>query len=80
MSSLARILRWWTETWRTPGRARWSYVVMALAFGGLALVAAARDDAAIAAAAGVAAIVTVVLAVLAPWLSKRAGGGGDGVQ
>ena len=71
MFGLTRLLRWWTESWRTPGRARWSYVVMALAFSGLALIATAGGDAAIAALAGVAAIVTVGLAVIAPWLSRR---------
>lgn len=71
MSGLARFWRWWTDTWRTPRRSRWLYVMMALGFAALALVAVLADDSAIAAAAGAAALVTVVLAVAAPWLSKR---------
>lgn len=70
MSGLARLWRWWTDTWRTPGRARWLYIVMALGFSGLALIATLNGDSAFAALAGLIAVVTVVLAVAAPWLSR----------
>lgn len=61
---------WWTESWRSPRRARWRYVVMAVGFGGLALAGALAGEAAVAALAGIAAAVTVALAALAPRLAR----------
>jgi membrane protein implicated in regulation of membrane protease activity len=71
MLGLARFWRWWTDTWRAPRRARWLYVMMAMAFAAIALVAVLADDAPVAAVAGFAALVTVALAAVAPWLSRR---------
>ncbi len=75
MRGFAALWRWWTETWRAPRRARWLYIVMALGFGGLAVVAGVSGDAAVAALAGVASLVTLVLVLLAPQLSRWIGGG-----
>lgn len=70
MAGLARLWRWWTESWRAPRRARWLYLAMAGAFGLLALMAALAGDAAVAALAGLATLVTGALAFLAPRLAK----------
>ncbi len=77
MSAFTRFWRWWTETWRTPRRARWLYVVMAMGFAVIALVAVLADDPPIAAVAGIAALMTVGLAAAAPWLSRRTEPPGD---
>ena len=67
---LTWLWRWWMESWRAPGRARWLYVVMAGGFGSLALLAGLTGDGAVAALAGVAAFVTLLLGVLAPQLTQ----------
>jgi len=77
MSGLGALWRWWTDTWRTPGRARLLYGVMALAFGALALVAALRGDALVAVLAAIGTAVTVGLAVIAPRLANLTRGSDD---
>ncbi|MCH7812046.1 MAG: hypothetical protein IH958_05400 [Chloroflexi bacterium] len=62
--------RWWTESWRSARRARGLYLVMAGAFGVLAIGAGITADAAVAALAGVAAVVTGALAFFAPQLAR----------
>lgn len=69
---LTNIWRWWTESWRSGGRARLLYVAMAVAFAGLAVVAAMNGDAAVATLAGLVALGTVGLAVIAPRLARSA--------
>ena len=73
MMALSRFWSWWTDTWRAPRRARLLYGVMAIAFGALAGVALARDDALVAALAGVATLAAVALAAFAPRLAKLTG-------
>jgi hypothetical protein len=70
MNGLAFVWRWWTDTWRAPGRARLLYGAMALAFAALAAVAALQGEAAVAAIAGIATAGTLALAALAPQLRK----------
>ncbi len=70
MFALARLWRWWTESWRSARQARLLYIVMGLGFGALAVVAALAGDFAVAALAGVAALFTLALALLAPWLAR----------
>lgn len=62
--------RWWSESWRSPRRARLVYVVMTGAFGALAVIGIVRGDALVAVLAGIVALVTVVLAALVPRLSR----------
>ena len=70
------LFRFWTETWRTPARARLFYLVLAGSFATLAGLAIALGDASVAVLAAVAAAVTVALAFLAPKLARWTGSGG----
>lgn len=70
MFALGRLWTSWTDTWRSPSRARRLYAALAVAFGVLAVAAAIAGDAAVAAIAGVAAAVTAALAALAPRLGR----------
>ena len=56
-------------SWRSATRGRLPYIVMASAFCGLAVVAAARGSAGVALVAAAVAIVTLGLATIAPRLS-----------
>jgi hypothetical protein len=70
MIPLTRLWRWWTDTWRTPGRARFLYGVMAVGFAVLTLVAAMQGDALVLALGALGSFVTILLSVLAPRLSQ----------
>jgi len=67
---MRELWRWWTESWRAPGRARGVYLIMALGFGALAVVGALAADALVASIAGAVAVVTFALAVVAPRLAS----------
>jgi hypothetical protein len=73
MIPLTRLWRWWTDTWRTPARARFLYGVMAVAFAVLTLVAALQGDALVAVLGALGAFVTIMLSVFAPRLAKTTG-------
>ncbi|MEX1253629.1 MAG: hypothetical protein WEE64_04750 [Dehalococcoidia bacterium] len=68
--AFGRLWSWWTESWRSVGRARLQYAAMALAFGALAVIAALMSEAVVAAVAGIAAAICVGLAMLAPRLAR----------
>ncbi len=68
MIFLAHIWRFWTESWRAPGRARWLYGALALGFLGLAVGGGIKGDATVIALGIVFALATAALAVLAPKL------------
>ena len=68
---LARLWRFWTESWRTPGRARWLYGALALGFAGLAIGGGVKGDATVIALGAVFALATAALAALAPRLAAR---------
>lgn len=72
MSALTRLWRWWTDTWRAPGRARFLYGVMAIAFAALALAGILSSDALVSVLASLGTLVAIVLSVVAPRLSKAA--------
>ena len=74
MLTIARLWRWWTESWRAPRRARWLYAAIAAAFAVLAGVATLLGDAAVAALASVATALTAALAALAPRLARWTNG------
>ena len=74
--AFGRFWSWWTESWRSPGRARLQYAAMALAFGALAVIAALMSEPAVAAVAGIASVLTVGLAVIAPRLTRLRDGPG----
>ncbi|MGB2694419.1 MAG: hypothetical protein WBD55_04430 [Dehalococcoidia bacterium] len=63
--------RWWSESWRSPRRARLTYIGMTVAFAALAVVAVVRGEVLAAVLAGIVALVTIALAVLAPRLARR---------
>ena len=63
------LVRRLTQNWRSATRARLLYVVVAIAFCGLAVVGVANGNAAVAVLATIAAIFTVGIAVIAPRLS-----------
>jgi len=67
---LRGLWRFWTESWSAPRRARWLYIAMTAAFGGLAIAGAVMGEAAVAAIAGIVAVATASLAVLAPRLAE----------
>ena len=70
MIPLTRLWRFWTESWHAPKRARWSYIVVAVAFAGLMIAAIVMGEAAVAAIAGVVALATAGLAFVAPRLAQ----------
>ncbi len=72
MFLLTTLWRWWTEGWRSPQRARLTYVVMTIGFAGLAIVAVMLGRGLVAGVASVVAIVTLGLAVVAPRLVRLA--------
>jgi hypothetical protein len=69
MFMLGRLWRFWTESWRAPGRARWLYGALALGFAGLAIGGAVKGDATVIALGVLFALATAALAVLAPKLA-----------
>ena len=69
----ARLWRWWTDGWRTPRRARLTYLVMTVGFAGLAVAAVVLGRGAVAGVAGVVAVLTAALAVIAPRLTRLTG-------
>lgn len=73
MFALGALWRWWTESWRSPRRARVVYGAMAFAFGALAVIGGLRGEALVAAVAGALALLTLALAALAPRLSRWSG-------
>jgi predicted Co/Zn/Cd cation transporter (cation efflux family) len=70
MFMLGRFWRWWTESWRAPGRARWLYGALALGFAGLAIGGGVKGDATVIALGAVFALATAALAVLAPKIAR----------
>jgi hypothetical protein len=66
----AGLWRFWTDTWRAPGRARALYAVMMAAFAALAGLAIALGDASVATLAAIAAGVSGALALLAKRLAR----------
>ena len=73
MRLVATLWRWWTDGWRTPRRARLTYLVMTIGFAGLAVAALVLGRGAAAGVAGVVAVLTAALAVIAPRLAWLAG-------
>ena len=69
---MSHLWRFWTETWRTPGRGRWLYGALALGFAGLAVGGAVSGDGTVIALGAVFALATAALAVFAPRLSALA--------
>lgn len=70
MLALRAFWRWWTDTWRTPGRARVLYAAMAFGFAGLTAGAIVAGDELVASIAGALAILTLGLTLLVGRLSR----------
>ncbi len=68
------LVRRLTQNWRSATRARLLYIVVAIAFCGLAVAGAVNGNAAVAVLAVVAAIFTLGIAVIASKLSTPARG------
>jgi hypothetical protein len=73
MILLARVWRSWIDSWSSPGRARFTYAGVTLAFVALAVVAAVMREPAVAAVAGVVAVATAGIAIIAPRLAEGPG-------
>jgi len=69
MIPASRLLRFWTESWRAPARARWFYGALALGFAGLAIAGAVKGDATVIVLGALFALATAALAVFAPKLA-----------
>ncbi len=67
------LVRRLTGSWRSATRARLLYVVVAVAFCGLAVAGAVSGNAEVAVLAAVAAILTLGIAIIASRLSARTG-------
>jgi hypothetical protein len=70
MLFVARIWRFWTDSWSSAKRARLLYVAFALGFLGLAIGGIVKGDATVIVLGIIFAIVTAALAVVAPKLSN----------
>ena len=61
--------RAWTNSWQSPRRARWLYLVLAAGFVALAIGGGIKGDALVTTLAAIAGAATAGLAVLAPKLA-----------
>ena len=71
MEGIGRLWRWWTESWRSPERARKQYTFVAVAFGVLTVIALAFGEPAVAALGAVMTLFVAALAYFAPRLVER---------
>jgi hypothetical protein len=71
MEALSKLWRWWTESWRSPERARKQYGFVAVAFGVMTAIAIAMGDGAVAAVGAVMVVSAAGLSIIAPRLVER---------